>query len=184
LGWNPLGAVWRAPAEWRSNVSADGQLIALQTTVDGSFYRKVKDQPVRLRGYLYLTLYGNRHVSKVPFTGRPAPVPGLGICSATSGKRAPYFIACNSIFRSQPDLFSVQFEESGSDTARFWARNMISYSPFPADFGFDPVIPFSAYSVFKGPLDAVTVTSVEPVSHARVPLAIDGLRLADYEARL
>ena len=88
------------------------------------------------------------------------------------------------MFRQGPDLLSVQFEEAGRDTARYRRRNVPSYSPFPAEFGFDPMIPYTDYSVFKGPLDAVTVTALEPVTHVRVPLQIDGLRLADYEKKM
>jgi len=60
-------------------------------------------------------------------------------------------------------------------------RHEISYSPFPAELGIDPVIPYIAYSTYKGPLDAVTVVALEPVAHVAAPLAIDGLKLADLE---
>lgn len=178
------GATWRCDPEHRANVSRTGQLITLLTTVDGAFYRSVKDQPVRVHGFLYATLYGNRHVTKVPFTDRPQSVPGLGICAASSGKGAPYFLTCSSVFRPQPDLVSVRFEEGARETSNYGANRLLSYSPFPAEFGFDPVNGYFSYSIYRGRLDAVTVTSVEPVAYVRIPLAIDGLVLVKYEKTL
>jgi hypothetical protein len=179
------GAVWRAPAEFRGNISSTGQLISLQTMVDRSFYEKVKDQPVRLHGNLYVTLYGNRHVSKLPFTNQPTTVPGMGICVASSGKNAPYFLTCDSVFRPQATLSTVQFEEIMRGPADYTPNGKApSYSPFPAEFAMDPVHPFTAYSTYKGPLDAVTITSLEPLAHVKVPLRIDGLKLVDYEKKL
>jgi hypothetical protein len=56
----PGGAVWRAEGQPSHNVTSTGQLIALRSAMPESVYRTMKDQPVKLRGYLYLTLYGNR----------------------------------------------------------------------------------------------------------------------------
>ena len=175
------GAVWRTPAGQAMNVTVTGQLVALQTTVDRAFYDRVKDQPVTVRGSLYVTLYGNRQETKVPFTARPTAVPGLGLCSATAVSNAPYFLTCDAVFRTQPDLVSVRFEQGAGDSVAYTPRHPLSYAPFPAQFSLDPVYPYVLYSTFKGPLDAVTVASIEPLAYVRAPLAIDGLRLADYE---
>lgn len=180
----PGGAAWHTERQPWSNVSTTGQLISLQTVMDGAFYRKVKDQPVNLRGYLYLTLYGNRQVSKLPFDEHVRPVPGMGICSASGGNGAPYFLVCNSAFRPSSDLLSITFEPDARRAGAFSHIQQASYSPFPARLALNPVNPFTEYSVFKGPLDAVTVVSLEPRAYVRARIAIDGLRLADYEARL
>jgi hypothetical protein len=178
------GAVWNKNETPWAEVSTTGQLIALQTTLDGAFYQKVKDQPVRLRGFLYLTLFGNQRISRVPFDNRPRPVPGLGICSASGGGDAPYFLACNSTFRPPSELVSVDFEGRQTDESGYARLRMHSYSPFPAELSLNPVDPFIQWSTFKGRLVAATVVSLEPVAYVRAALAIDGLRLADYEARL
>lgn len=180
----PDGATWRAEGQPWSNVSTTGQLISMQTVMDGAFYRKVKEQPVNLRGYLYLTLYGNRQVSKLPFDEHLRPVPGMGICSASGGNGAPYFLVCNSAFRPSSDLLSITFEPDARRAGAYSHIQQASYSPFPARLALNPVNPFTEYSVFKGPLDAVTVVSLEPRAFVRARIAIDGLRLADYEARL
>ena len=181
----PSGAVWRALDEPWSNVASTGQLISLRAVLDESFYERVKDQPVTMRGSLFLTLYGHRQVTKVPFIGRPQPVPGLGICSATGGSGAPYFLTCNSDFHPRAYLISVRFEaETREQEGRYTARRLASYSPFPAELSLNPVNPFVSYSTFKGALDGVTVSALEPIAHVRAPLAIDGLKLGAYEARL
>ena len=180
----PGGAIWRADENPWANVSTTGQLIALQTKIDGSFYQRVKDQPVRLRGYLYLTLYGNRQVSKVQFDNRVVPVRGMGICWASGGNGAPYFLVCNSAFRPSSELVSVSFEASSRQTNTYMPPRAASYSPFPAQLNLNPVTPYVSYSTFKGPLDGATVMSLEPLAHVRAAIDIEGLRLADYEARL
>lgn len=179
------GTTWHAPAEARANVTETGQLIALQTLVDGSFYQKVKDQPSRMRGYLYVTLYGNHRISKLPFNEPSRTVPGLGICSATKKDNAPYFLTCDQAFRGGADLISVRFEESTRDSINYIPqRGPSSYSPFPASFGVDPLFPYVAYSTYRGSLDAVTINTLEPLAHVKIPLAVDGLKLADYEKKL
>ncbi len=46
---------------------------------DGAFYRKVKDEPLKVRGSLYLTLFCNRRTAQVPFGDRSVPVASQAI---------------------------------------------------------------------------------------------------------
>lgn len=178
----PGGAVWRDVDNPLGNVSAEGQLITLRAKVEEPFYQRVKDQPVTLRGDLYLVLYGRPVETRVPFTGRVQSVPGLGMCAATGGAGAPYFLNCDWALRPRADLVAVQFEPK--PRLDHTPPRERSYSPFPAELSIDPLTPSVAYSIFKGPLDAVTVSSEGPIAFARAPLAIDGLRLGDYEVKL
>jgi hypothetical protein len=180
----PSGAVWHAAAGSGAHVSTTGRLITLQTTLDGASYRQIKDQPIRISGSMYLTLYGNRREFKLPFTEQTSMVPGLGKCAASTGKNAPYFLVCDSVFRPQPEMVSVQFEDANREVSPYAEPRMLSYSPFPAQFGLDPVNSYTSYSIYKGKLDTVTITTLEPVAHIRVPLLIENLKLADYEKRL
>jgi hypothetical protein len=180
----PGGAVWHADKDPGSNVSSTGQLTTLRTVMDESFYQKVKDQPVNLRGYIYLTLYGDRQATKVPFTERLQPVRGLGICSASGGAGAPYFLVCNSAFRTQPDLVSVRFEDTGREPSSFTPGRLASYSPFPAELSLNPLNAYTSYSISKDRLDGVTVMTTEPLAYVRAPVAIDGLKMGAYEVRL
>jgi len=79
---------------------------------------------------------------------------------------------------------SIDFETGPSQAGSHAPVQQLSYSPFPAELSLNPVTPHVAWSTFKGPLDAVTVVSLEPLTHVRAAIAIDGLRLADYEAHV
>lgn len=174
--------VWRDDSNPLGNVSAEGQLITLRARIGESFYQKAKDQPVTVRGDLYLALYSLPRETKVRFTGGVQPVPGLGQCAATGGAGAPYFLNCYWALRPRAGLVAVQFEPK----PRFdhIPPRERSFSPFPAELSIDPLTPTVAYSIFKGPLDAVTVSTEEPMAFVRAPLAIDGLRLGVYEVKL
>jgi hypothetical protein len=162
------GSTWPADQQPWSHVIGS-EVPLLQVTVDGGFYRKVKDQQVKLRGALYLTLYGNRRVTNVPFSAPPMAVPGRGLCTASPGiARKSYCLVCNSAFLDP--------------------QGMATYSPFPADLAFDPVnshlsyiasleYPFPAFT-------AATIQTTEPLSHLRRDFEIGGLRLSDFEVRL
>ncbi|HEV2445629.1 MAG TPA: hypothetical protein VGS58_06895 [Candidatus Sulfopaludibacter sp.] len=180
----PAGAIWRADEEPYGHVTSTGQMTALRTTVDEAFYQRVKDQPVSLRGTVYLTLYGNRQVTQVPFTGSRMDVPGLGRCSATGGSGAPYFLVCNAAMRPPADLVSVRFEQAARDADSYGPIRRVSYSPFPAVLSLNPLTPHISYSTYKGQLESATVSALDPVAFVRAPIAIDGLRLGGYEARL
>jgi hypothetical protein len=178
------GAVWNKNESPRTEMSVTGQLIALQTTVDGAFYQKVRDQPVRLRGYLYLTLFGNQRESRMAFDKRWRAVPGMGMCMGSGGNGAPHFLGCFSAFRPPSDLLSITFDTGREQWKTVAPVQAPSYSPFPAELSLDPVTPHLAYSTSTAPLDAATVVSLDPLAHVRAAIAIDGLRLADYEAHL
>ncbi len=177
----PGGLLWRSPA---NNVTATGQLVSLRSTIDESFYRKVKDQPVTLRGYLYLTLYGNRRELKVPVNGAVRAVPGMGMCMAAGGPPAVDSLTCYQSLRPRAARALVTFEPHPRVLAGYTARFLLSYSPFPAELSIEPLVKAEAYSTCAGPLEAVTVSTEEPVAWVRAPLEIAGIRLAAYEATM
>src|SRR6266576_4987734 len=51
----PDGTTWQADQLPLRHTSNMGQEFSLQTTLDGAFYRKVKEAPIKVRGSLYLT---------------------------------------------------------------------------------------------------------------------------------
>jgi len=162
------GSTWPADQQPWSHVTTRDQVLWLQATVDGGFYRKVKDQPVKLRCAMYLTLYGNLRVTEVPFSAPPMAVPGRGLCTATPGAgRKSYYLICSSVF----------LDPEGPAT----------YSPFPADLALDPVNSHRTYiAAFYYPFAAFTAATVgttEPLAHLRRDFEIGGLRLGDFEVR-
>jgi hypothetical protein len=185
---SPDGVVWQAPGRPWMQVSSESDLVSLQAGVDGSVYRRVKDKPVKIRGILYFTLYGNRRTTRIPFQGRPVAVASLGLCSASRATRGQmYFLLCSSAFRSEPDLVSVHFVELGKDTFRevspYIAPKRPSYSPLPADLDISPVSQYFTFATGGGELSDVVIDSLEPLGYVRREFELDGLRLGEFEVR-
>ena len=173
------GSAWRAEPQPWGYVTSEGPATTLETTVPGSFYRKVKDEPVTIRGALYLTVFGNPQTARIPFDGRPGPVSGVGLCSAQRGDDGKgYFVLCAHPFRSAPGLVSVNFEDFPSIAH----GESISYSPFPAELSFSPVSLYHASS-YKASLAAALITNHEPLAHIRRDFELGGVHLGDFEAR-
>ena len=208
----PDGAKWRtgqsprshvrsyqSAAPWGStNAGLDPSRPSLDASVSfharlaPSFYRSVKNSPVRLRGSLYLTLYGNPRLTLLPVRDETALVPtaGVGLCSSTQS-RGGIVLTCRSALRSRPDVveYSVQvvwrLGEPPIDLRRMTDNRPVSYSPFPAELSLIPVS-LTALQTQVRPTAAVSgvyVRALEPVAHTRQEFEITGLRLADYEVR-
>jgi hypothetical protein len=165
-----------------------GQAFSLQASIDGAFYRKVKDEPMKVRASLYMTLFGNQKTVSVPFRDRSVPVAGVGVCSASGGaNRQSYFLICSSAFRYPPVLVSYRFVKSAKGSAQdVWSATQpraISYSPFPAELGISPVSQDFTFSTVSVPLSEARVNTVEPLAHIRRNFEIDNLRLSDFEVR-
>jgi hypothetical protein len=183
------GAMWQADQLPLTIASKMGQKFSLEATVDGAFYRRVKDEPLKVRGSLYMTLFGNRQTVRVPFGDRSVRVPRVGVCSASGGPNRPtYFLICSSAFRFPPVLVSYRFIESGKEAVQdVWSstepRRPISYSPFPAELGISPVSQDFTFSTVHVPLAEARVDTVEPIAHIRQNFEVDNLRLGDFEVR-
>ena len=183
------GTLWQADQLPLRIAPKMGQEFSLEATVDGAFYRKVKDGPLKVRGALYLTLFGNRQTVRVPFGDRSVPVPRVGVCSASGGpNRRSYFLICSSAFRFPPVLVSYRFIQSAKEAVQdVWSstepRRAISYSPFPAEIGISPISQDFTFSTVAVPLSEATVDTVEPLAHIRRNFGIDNLRLGDFEVR-
>ncbi len=101
--------IYQLPSPYFGNM---GQHFSLWTTLDGAFYNKVKDEPLTLRGTLYLTVYGHRQSTRVPFGDSSVSVPRVGVCSAsqtTATTRRNYFLICSSAFRNPSAAVSYRF---------------------------------------------------------------------------
>ncbi len=190
---SPNGHVWRTDRQPRSLVRSTRASTAFAAVLGSSFYKNVKNDPVRIRGSLYLTLYGNPRQAVLPIRDEAVWVatPGVGLCSAVrTGRRV--FLHCLSAFRSRPDFVTFQVEGMpfvlGAPPAVFYTLSRPqfgSYSPFPADAHLYPV----THSVGVAELDDrqidrardIRAIALEPVAHIRRDFQITGLRLADYE---
>ncbi len=168
----PDGTVWKSNQILWASTMLEGQEFALETTVNRSFYLKVKGRPVRIGGSLYLTLFGDRQASNIPFGDRPVTVPRVGACSASEGPNGPpYFLVCSSGFRFPLAEVSYRFLQSVQGGFRtVWSSTQprpISYAPFPAEVGLDPISQDVTFSVVNAPASAANVSTVEPVAYLR-----------------
>jgi hypothetical protein len=183
---SPDGTVRQGARRPWMQVDSESQILTLESEVDGSFYRSVKDKPVRLHGTLYITLFGNRRTARIPFGRERVAVPGMGICSASRATRGHmYFLFCASPFRPAPDLVSVHFVEQGKDVFRevspYQVRRRGSYSPLPAELDINPVSQYFTYMQSPRELSEVVIDDLEPLAHVRREFELDGLRLGEFE---
>jgi hypothetical protein len=164
---------------------SDRQILTLETGVDASFYQSVKDKAVKVRGTLYVTLFGNRRTTRIPFNGLRVPTPGMGICSAPRARDGySYFLFCSSAFRTLPDMVSVHFigPENARDVSPYQVRRRVSYSPLPADLDIKPVNQYFTSTISKQELSEVVIDAWEPLAYVQRDFELDGLRLGEFEA--
>jgi hypothetical protein len=182
----PDGTTWSAnqvPLRYESDLD---QKFSLQFTLDDAFYGTIKNKPLTIHGSLYLTLFGGRQSARIPFGDRLVTVPRVGICSASGGSsQRSDFLICTSAFRFSPVLVSYRFIQSANgaapDVSTSTRPRSISYSPFPAEAGINPVSQDFTFSSSPAPFSQALVDTIEPLAYIQRNFTIDNLRLADYE---
>jgi hypothetical protein len=183
----PDGTTWRADQVPLRYVSDMDQKFSLQFTLDDAFYGTVKNEPLTIHGSLYLTLFGGRQSARIPFGDRLVTVPRVGICSASGGSpERSDFLICTSAFRFPPVLVSYRFMQSANgapDVSTSTQPRSISYSPFPAEAGINPVSQDFTFSSSPSSFSQALVDTIEPLAYIERNFTIDNLRLADYEVR-
>ncbi len=156
--------------EYYSPLLAFRQLpTGVSASVPSEFYDRVKDQPVKLRGTAYLTVFGNRRTT--PLTRELTHIPGIGACVVEQSLQQT-MLACLSLFRSPSNEILLP---------RNMGTSQISYSPFPAELGISPVSLFGYSPASESP--PVDLVSMEPLAYIQRPFAIDAQHLGDFEQR-
>ncbi len=162
------GAVWKTTNSWPGN--------AWPTIgIDSAFFDKVQNQPVRLRGSAFATLYGNQRRTEVPFNSNLVDVPGAGLCASMHTSTLTQ-ITCRYPFRSPRDAVTLFIGPTGTDPLS--ARH--SYSPFPAEIDDSPISMFSD-KILREVSTAPIVVTAEPLAHIRRDFQIQNLRLSDAQ---
>ena len=189
----PDGASWQVDGPPPSHARSVGDLTSLHANVNSNFYQKVKDQPVRVRGSLYITLYGNPRRTIIPIEDRATvhPTAGVGVCSAGRSNRH-VILTCRSALKSRADLVTFDFIGKyrfvlGALPSSFRTMSFaspVSYSPFPAEAGLVPVTQY--VKVAEVPKDVgdereVRAFALEPVAHIKKDFEIAELRLIEFE---
>lgn len=185
----PDGASWQVDGPPPSHARSVGDLTSLHANVNSTFYRKVKDQPVRVRGSLYITLYGSPRRTIIPIEDRATfrPTAGVGICSAARSNRH-VILTCRSALKSRADRVTFdligehRFVEGVSPSIRRVSlASPISYSPFPAEAGLVPVTQFVKLVVEVPNAGDVRALALEPVAYIKKDFEIAELRFIEFE---
>jgi hypothetical protein len=183
----PDGSTSRVDEYSWGNVGDSDNENFLQTGLDPAFSKKVKDGPLKVRVSVYLTIFGDRQTTRVPFGDGSVPVPRVGVCSPrenTNGRG--YSLICSSAFRSPSALVSFHYNQSSSGIAlevRSPAPVLVnSYSPFPADLRISPITQEFAFSTAPWQVDQGFIDTMEPLAHVRLDFDVTNLRVAPFRA--
>jgi hypothetical protein len=158
------------------NFEAD--IASLRAIMGKTFYTKVKEQPLQLRGTLYFTLYGSKRQAVIPANNRPVPVEGVGLCTAGT-----IFVLCHSAFRPPSDSVTIRILQdslNGAKTSTEDFSRTASYSPFPADLNINPL--FTIFSPRVNAISAARVETWEPLAHVKRNFEFNQVRLSDFMA--
>jgi hypothetical protein len=187
---SPGGESWHVNQPPPAAVNFEGEVISLEADVDETFYRKVRNEPLQLRGTFFFTLYGAPQQTTIPFHVRAVPVEDMGVCSASGGADAKgSFLMCSSAFRVGAVRTAVFFASPSATTGKpapqhgqrgYTRRSMVSYSPFPADLGLDPISQF--FSDAQGSFSDVAIAISKPLAYIQKDFEIDNVRLSDFES--
>jgi len=151
--------------------SDGGDRFRLAFQLPGSYFERMKGQPVTVRTSFYLTLLGNAKATTVPQSNERITVPGVGRCRVLA---EPRLLDCLSAFRDAGDSVSLR-PASGN---LFMVARPISYSPFPAELGVGPVYQV-VHEVNVRP-DSVVIVSEAPLAHFRKDVEFRDIRLTDF----
>jgi hypothetical protein len=186
------GSKWNSGDFSWQNVDGTDQRFIVQTDLNGASYKKLKDGPLKVRGSVYLTLFGNLQSTDVPIGDRHVKVSRVGVCSASDIDEIPnritYYLVCSSAFRTPDALVSYRFvqpsvgaEKEGSPP---WPRGVISYSPFPAEIGLTPESQDYMFRSFAVPMEQAVVETMKPVAHIRLDFEIPDIRFREIRAKM
>ena len=154
-----------------------------EADVDRSLFDQVKGTPVRVHLTMQLTVLGNPHTQDVPFGVGPQRVPGVGLCEPFPFSPRPFLhlVNCRMAFRPPPYVLA-RFDTSKTEVPGLQERMLREqwrshYSPYPADFGINPI----SDSNWVAPEDTTSVvfTTMQPLAHIRRELDIPSVRLLE-----
>jgi len=182
----------RQPGIERRSQQDDRATFEVTMIVSPRLFQSDGYVPLKLKGSLYLTLFGDDENSLVSLRARAAPAPSGLRCTMTQmtdrarsvppppGAEQEWHpadsIVCRSLFQWPGKLVYAQ---SGEHLADF-SNTRISYAPFNVGFSLTPFE--TRWSV---PVDSDTVTLItrKPLVHFRRDFELKNVTLADFEAR-
>jgi hypothetical protein len=162
----------------RGSVSANAGMIYALCIADPTFFQAQHNRPVTLRASLYFTLFGNARSQTIPLSDEPSNALD-GLQCYTDNERAEWDVYCRSAFRWPARLV---YAKLGHTNANSFAQ-FVSYSPFPAELGIDPIDVRWASAYASGPSPTVrdvTIMVEEPLEHLRRDFQASGVRLDEF----
>ena len=162
----------------RGSVSANAGMIYALCVGDSTFFQAQHNRPVTLRASLYFTLFGNARSQTIPLSDEPSNAPD-GLQCYTDTVRAEWDVYCQSAFRWPARLV---YAKLGHTSANSFAQ-FVSYSPFPAELGIEPIETRWASAYASGPSPTVrdvTIMVEEPLEHLRRDFAASGIHLDQF----
>jgi hypothetical protein len=178
VGFDSIGVTLEARdgRSWSSGVAAPITVESEETIVDASlpvdpaFLIIERAHPLTVRARIYLTLFGDPHSATIPLKSGP-PVNTVDGLQCGAGLLDQ--LSCRSIFRWPGKRVYAGTPEGLQSYVRTF-----SYSPFPAELGFNPVEAHS-FSTGLAAKEAV-ITTKAPLSHFHVDATLDGVVLDEY----
>jgi hypothetical protein len=155
-----------------------GLVLRAVCRADSDFVKRNRGKLVTIRGSVYLTLFGNAKSTVIPITDEPTNA-SAGLQCYTDQVSAEWDVFCRSAFRWPSRLL---YAKLGSTSANSF-KESVSYSPFPADLGLNPIETRWASAYAYGPpptVRDVTIVAEEPMAHLRRDFEAPGVRLSDF----
>ena len=166
------GRSWSSGVVAPIPVESGENIVDASLPVDPAFLMMERARPLTARAKIYLTLFGDPHSATIPLGSGP-PVNTVDGLQCSEGLLDQ--LACRSIFR-WPGKRVYAGTRGGVQS---YVRDF-SYSPFPAELGFNPVEQHS-FSTGLASKEAV-ITTKAPLSHFHVDVTLDGVVPDDYTA--
>jgi hypothetical protein len=169
LEW-PDGRKWRGSAGLSGLESAPRRVsVRASIAIPNDLFQRIRE-PARMRGSLYLTLFGDARSRTIPVSSYP--VNALDGLQCNTEPFNTYF--CRAFFGWPSLLVYAKYGEVQSEFTR-----LVSYSPFPSGPDLDAT---AARYTTLGSTEAaeVTIITKRPLAHFRRDFDFAGVRLADF----
>jgi len=164
----------------RTPISAGSSIIHVNCFIDTKFFEQQRGTPVTLHASLYFTLFGNRQIQTLPFNSDFLNAPaGLQCAAESGGVRASLDVTCRSALRWPARLVYERLGDSDENTI----PQFVSYSPFPADFGIDPIETRRSSTSMAGrarTIHELTIIAEEQLAHLHRDIEAHNVRLDDF----
>jgi hypothetical protein len=166
----PDGQTWNSGIIAPIMVDDAEPMVDANLHVDPAFLQSEGSGAVTVRAKIYLTLFGDPQSEVIPVLPEPVDaIDGLQCSVALFNE-----IYCRSLFRWPRRRVYAKGVENGLESR----VRAISYSPFPATLGFNPV---EQHSLGGGPsLKHIAITTKAPLSHFHTDEVLQGIVLNDY----